>query len=110
MARVQRPGEAACCKWACQCLRNDSGAVARYLAGGARSAEKVVATPDHDRVHHRAADGAARFTMLARDEGVGSAYTLPGARSARVIATAGKSIPAPRAMVTGRSPPKPRAR
>jgi uncharacterized cupin superfamily protein len=81
VARVLRPGEAACFAAgvaAGHYLQNDSAAEARYLVVGTRAAADVVTYPDHDRVYQRAADGTARFTTLAGEE-AGSAYALPGA-------------------------------
>ena len=75
------PGQTACFKAgvaAGHYLQNRGTADARYLVVGSRLPTEVVTYPDHDRVLHAAGENR-HFTTLDGTQGVGSAYTLPGA-------------------------------
>lgn len=80
-ATVLHPGQAVCFKAGepvGHFLQNQGTGDASYLVVGTRNAVDIVHYPDHDRMYHR--DGnAERFSTLDGTEGVGSAYSLPGA-------------------------------
>lgn len=75
------PGQAVCFKAgvaAGHFLQNLGPTEASYLVVGSRLENDVVTYPDHDRIYYAGGE-SPRFTTLDGTEGVGSAYSLPGA-------------------------------
>lgn len=81
VSTLLHPGQAVCFKAGVPAghnLQNLGTAEASYLVVGTRLPVEVVTYPDHDRIYYAEGD-EQRFTSLDGTEGVGSAYSLPGA-------------------------------
>ncbi len=83
VATLLHPGEAVCFKAGVPVghyLKNEGDSDATYMVVGSRYKTEVVTYPDHDRVYYANGEtGADRYTTLDGTDGVGSAYSLPGA-------------------------------